>query len=192
MTVTGQVLAVLGLAGTGKSVAVGYLQREWSVDPIYFGGVVIDEVGRRGLAVTPENERVVREDLRRQEGMEVMARRSLPAIESSLRAHGVALVDGLYSGAEFDLLHAEYGAQLVTIAIHADRAVREARLGERVVRPLTPDEMLARDRAELEALDKARPIVLASIQLTNNGTPEQLEEQLSLLVARLRGAELAR
>ncbi|HEX3929763.1 MAG TPA: hypothetical protein VHW64_03600 [Nocardioides sp.] len=187
MTATGQVLAVLGLAGTGKSVAVGYLQRVYSVDPVYFGGVVIGEVERLGLPITPDNERVVREDLRRQEGMAVMARRSLPAIESSLRSHGVAVVDGLYSGAELDLLHGEYDARLVTIAIHADRSVREARLGARVVRPLSPEEMRARDRAEVEALDKARPIVLASVQLTNNGTEAQLEAKLARLVDRLRG-----
>lgn len=191
MTATGHVLAVLGLAGTGKSVAVGYLQRAWSVDPVYFGGVVIGEVERRGLPVTPDNERVVREDLRRLEGMAVMAKRSLPAIESSLDAHGIALVDGLYSGAELDLLHQEFGSRLVTIAIHADRAVRESRLAARAVRPLTPEEMLARDRAEVEALDKARPIVLASVQLTNNGSQEELEEKLARLVDHLRGESVS-
>jgi dephospho-CoA kinase len=153
---------------------------------------VISEVERRGLPVTPENERVVREELRAQEGMDVMARRSLPAIEASLSAHGVALVDGLYSGAELDLLLARYGADLVTIAVHADRAVREARLAERAVRPLTAAEMLARDRAELEALDKAGPIVLATVQVTNNGTTAELEGKLADVVEQLREAQPAR
>jgi dephospho-CoA kinase len=182
----GAVIAVLGLAGSGKSVAVGHLEKSLGAETIYFGGVVIAEVERRGMPVTAENEREVREELRAEDGMAVMAKRSIPAIEQSLETHGVALIDGLYSGAELDLLSERYGSRLVTVAIQADRSVREERLATRPVRPLTAAQMLARDIAEISALDKARPIVLATIQITNNGSTEDLEAELERVVAKSR------
>jgi len=52
-----------------------------------------------------------------------------------------------------------------------DRALRYARLAARPERPLTPQEALERDIAEIETLDKGGPIAIADFAILNNTTP---------------------
>jgi len=181
-----RVLAVVGLAGAGKSEVVRLLVahaeaagREMA--SVYFGGVVIDEVTARGLEVNQTNERAVREELRATHGMAAMAALSLPRIQAALDAGQNVLIDGLYSFAEYEVLTGA-GLPLVTIAVHADRAVRAQRLANRPSRPLTRAEMDARDDAEIRHLDKAPPIVLADHHLVNNGDLGALETALAGVV----------
>ncbi len=172
------ILAVVGLTGVGKSEATRLLVEKYSYSTIYFGGVVVDEVRRRGLPVVPTNERTVREELRAAEGMGAVAARSIQPIRQQLIDHERVAIDGLYSTAELSLLRSEFGTHLVTLAIHAPRWLRKNRLGSRSVRPLTPEEMDERDRFEIMNLDKAPPIVLADLHIVNDGTIYQLAERI--------------
>lgn len=178
------VLAVLGLSGTGKSQAVEHLRSRLDAGVVYFGGVVVDEVRRRGLDVNEENERTVRKDLRDAHGMGVMAARSLPVIQQHHDEGRNVIIDGLYSGEELRIL-TESCPGLVTVSVHADRPVREARLASREVRPLTAAEMAARDQAEIRQLDKAEPIVIADHHVVNNGTVEDLHAALDAVLDRV-------
>ena len=56
------IFAVVGLAGTGKSSVVQILYDLLRAPIVYFGGVVVSEVQRRGLEVTEATERQVREE----------------------------------------------------------------------------------------------------------------------------------
>lgn len=176
-----RVVAVVGLAGTGKSEVVRLITARRPCTAIYFGGVVIDEVERRGLEVNQTNERAVREELRATHGMAAMAVLSLAKIRAALDRGEDVLIDGLYSLAEYETL-TEAGLPLVTIAVHADRNVRAERLANRPVRPLTRAEMDARDDAEIRKLDKAPPIVLADHHILNNGDLAALAERVATLI----------
>jgi dephospho-CoA kinase len=162
------VLAVVGLSGVGKSQAVQVVSEWLNFEVIYFGGVVLDEVKKRGLDVTPINESVVREELRRDFGMDVMAARSLPAILGAMRSSRNVLIDGLYSQSEYVLLKRHISNRLKTIAIHSDKSVRAERLASRPLRPLTVEEMELRDEREVALLEKAPPIALADYHVLNN------------------------
>jgi dephospho-CoA kinase len=177
------VLAVVGLAGSGKSEATKIVASH-GYEIVYFGGVIVEEVERRGLDVNPANEKVVREDLRASEGMDVVARRSLPAIRAVLERGGRVAVDGLYSAAELSALRYELTAPVVTLAVHAPRWVRKHRLASRPVRPLTSAEVDTRDELEVANLDKAPPIALADLHVVNDSTVEELRGRVE---AALRG-----
>jgi dephospho-CoA kinase len=169
-----EVLAVVGLAGSGKSEATGIVASEHGYEVVYFGGVVVQEVERRGLEVNPANEKVVREDLRASEGMDAIARRSLPAIQAILERGGRVGVDGVYSAGELDVLRSELTVPVVTLAVHAPRYLRKERLARRAVRPLTAAEVDARDQLEVANLDKAPPIALADLHVVNDSTLDEL------------------
>src|SRR5262245_21874705 len=78
-SMTYMILATVGMPGSGKTSVSEYLSSKgWPV--VRFGQIVIDEVRRQGLDINPTNERLVREALRKQHGMDVCARRSVPAI----------------------------------------------------------------------------------------------------------------
>ena len=79
-----EIVATVGMCGSGKSVAGERLEQLGFVK-VYFGGLTIEEVKRRGLEVNEKNERAVREELRRTHGMGAFAVLSLPKIEALLR-----------------------------------------------------------------------------------------------------------
>ncbi|CAK0774830.1 conserved hypothetical protein [Gammaproteobacteria bacterium] len=163
-------LALVGMPGSGKSVVTEYLQKQ-GFQRIYFGDRVLNEVKTRGLVLSPENERLVREEMRREHGMAIMAMLSLPVIRS---AQGKVVIDGLYSFSEYRLLRQELGKDLVLIAVVATRVLRYSRLSTRPVRPLTPMQAEERDLAEIEHLEKGGPIAIADYTLLNNGSQKEL------------------
>ena len=58
-----RVVAVVGMCGSGKSVATDlFVANNW--EKVYFGGVTLDTLKERGMEITPDNERLVREELR--------------------------------------------------------------------------------------------------------------------------------
>ncbi len=166
--ITAPIVALVGLCGTGKSEACAYLE-SLGYNIIYFGGTVVGEVQRRGIAVNPENEKTVREELRATHGMAAMAHINLPKIRALLNETKLVAIDGLYSMGELDVLRSELGAALKLLAIHAPKALRYERLGQRPVRAMTPEQVDARDAFEVKNLDKAGPIALADAHVINDG-----------------------
>ncbi len=169
------VIALVGMAGCGKSQVADIITARFAFEKVYFGGVVIDEVKRRGLDITPQNEALVRVELRKQFGMGVMADKSLPHILEHLNNGHNVLIDGLYSYSEQKALLGTLGDAMKIIAVHSNMDLRIKRLGTRRDRPLTPDEILERDTSEIENLEKGPPIAMAKFHITNNGSVEELE-----------------
>ncbi len=177
-------LALVGMPGAGKTICAEHLRRH-GYFTLRFGAVVVDEVRRRGWQVTPANERVARQDLRRRHGMAAMALVSLPKLREALTRHRCIVIDGLYSFSEYRLLVEELGFPLILVAIAARRRLRYERLASRQVRPLTPQEALDRDIDEIISLEKGGPIAMADYTLTNDGASAELLLQLDALLESL-------
>ena len=183
MTITEKprALALVGMPGAGKTLCARHLELRGFFQ-FRFGGIVVDEVVRRGLVINPENERIVREEFRRNEGMAAIALRALPHLKAALASHTSIIIDGLYSFSEYKILSPELGASMVVVAIVSSRALRYERLTSRVDRPLTVHEAETRDYQEIERLEKGGPIAIADYTLLNNGDPEALSKSLDGLV----------
>lgn len=177
-----RIYALVGMCGSGKSVVCEYFQKlGWEF--VYFGGVTMDELKRRGWEKNEQNERTVREELRAQHGPAAFAKLLLPVIEEKLKTSDVAL-DGLYSWSEYKLLKEAFGDRMEVIAVIADRKVRYSRLTKRVVRPLTPEQAESRDYAEIEKMEKGGPIAMADYFVFNNGDIEDTLKQVEGIVMR--------
>ena len=120
------------MSGTGKSEATNYLKDQFNFDLFYFGGIVLNEVKKRGLEINNENEKMVREDLRRQHGNGVLAK---IASETIAKTDSTILLDGLYSFTEYKILKELYPENFIVVAIHSDKALRYERLAQRKFRP---------------------------------------------------------
>ena len=177
-------LALVGMPGSGKSLCAQYLRTK-GFFTLRFGAVVVDEVRRRGLEVNPENERIVREELRARHGMSAMASLSLPKLLAALDAHHRIVIDGLYSFSEYSFLRQELGASIFLLAIAAPRHLRYQRLAARRVRPLNSVEAAARDLREIVKLEKGGPIAIADFTLLNDASEAHLLEQLDGILANL-------
>lgn len=177
-------LALVGMPGAGKTLCAKHLEARGFFQ-FRFGKIVVDEVQRRGWAVNPENERLVREQFRQDEGMDVMAKRALPHLKAALEQHASIIIDGLYSFSEYKTLYLELGASMIVTAIVCPRHLRYQRLASRPERPLTAAEAERRDYQEIEKLEKGGPIAIADYTILNDGDSPTLLYALDDLVSQL-------
>lgn len=170
-----KLIAVVGMAGSGKSIATDYLQNNgWS--KIYFGGAVYDRMRKEGIEITPESQKEYRENLRRLYGMGAVAEILKFDIENAYKENNTVL-DGLYSWDEYLILKEKF-PNLKLICIVCDKAIRYERVGKRVDRPFNHDEIIIRDVSEIENLAKGGPIGYADYYIFNNGNLEEYEKRL--------------
>lgn len=179
----GRVIAIVGMCGSGKSVASAYLE-EKCYKKVYFGGVTMDKLKEENLEVTPENEKMMREKLRDDLGMSAFAKILLPKIKD-LSNKGDVVLDGLYSWDELTYLK-EY-LDVITIAIVADKNIRYDRLACRDKRPLTNSEANKRDVSEIENIAKSGPIAYADYYILNNGSIKDFHERLDVILNSIGG-----
>ena len=182
-----KVIAIVGMCGSGKSIASDMLV-EKGYEKVYFGGVNMEKLQENNLEVTPENEKMMREKLRAELGMGAFAKILLPRIKEYAKSKNVVL-DGLYSWDEYEIIDADLGDALKVIAIVADKELRYSRLKDREIRPLTKEEAKARDLAEIENIRKAPPIAYADYYVLNNGTLEEYRDRLEEIIKELEGGK---
>ena len=170
-----KLIAVVGLAGSGKSIATDYLQNNgWT--KIYFGGAVYDRMRKEGIEITPESQKEYRENIRKQYGMGAVAEILKFDIENAYKENNTVL-DGLYSWDEYLILKEKFPS-LKLICIVCDKAIRYERIGKRQDRPFNHDEIIIRDVSEIENLAKGGPIGYADYYIFNNGNLEEYEKRL--------------
>lgn len=171
-----KIIAIVGMCGVGKSIASDILEN-LGYSKVYFGGVTMDKLKEENLEVNPENEKEMRERLRREYGMGAYAIILLPKIKELAKDNNVVL-DGLYSWDELKILKEELKDSLTVIGVVADKNIRYDRLSVREVRPLTNEEAIKRDLAEIENIKKAGPIAYADYYIDNNHDLDSYKERL--------------
>jgi len=179
-----KVVSVVGMTGAGKS-EVAEVFEENGFTKIRFGDVTDEEMVGRGLEPNEENERNIREWLRREHGMSAYARLNLPRIDSALKYSDV-VIDGLYSWEEYTFLKTYYKEDFFVVAVWASPRTRYARLASRSNRPLSPEEAAGRDKAEVENINKGGPIAMADFTILNESSLESLQQEVERVIAGLR------
>jgi dephospho-CoA kinase len=179
-----KVVAVVGMAGSGKSEIARFFNAK-GYTTVRFGEITDEAVRQQGLPLIEENERPVRERIRQEHGMAAYAKLSVPKIDNALKTSNV-VVDGLYSWEEYIYLKDYYTDRFMVVAVWASPQDRYRRLVNRKTRPLTLQQAVSRDRAEIENLNKGGPICMADFTILNTGSISDLKKQVERIVARLR------
>lgn len=177
------IIAIVGMPGAGKSAAAAFCQNK-QIPIIRFGDLTEETIREKGLPLNPENEKSVREDLRRELGMEAYAIKAKPRIEAALEKNPVVVLDGLYSWEEYVYL-IKFFPQLKLLHVFANPQLRYSRLAKRLVRPLTIDEARARDIAEVENLHKGGPIAIADYLIKNEAGVDEFNEELEIFLNKI-------
>lgn len=183
-----KIICIVGMAGSGKSMVSDELVKS-SFLYLRFGQITLDKIKEQGLEINEANEKETREGFRKEYGMPAFAILNIPKIDELLQKSNV-VVDGLYSWSEYKILKEKYGDDLIVIAVYASPETRYQRISQR--QPDANDKNLrqhhfsvqeakARDYAEIENIEKGGPIVMADYTLHNEGTPEELYQQLAEL-----------
>ena len=170
------IIAILGLPGSGKTEAVHYVMEKYHWPKVYFGAITLNEVKARGLPLTPENEHIVREDLRARFGDEYYANKIIEEIDAISGVDAV-MVESLYSWIEYKVLKQRYKDRLFMIAVFASPQLRYQRLASRPVRPLSPEQAQIRDIAQIENFTQGGPIAIADHTIINQGSVDELYDR---------------
>ena len=175
-----KIIALVGLAGSGKSSAVEYLT-EKGFPKIYFGGVIYKAMDEAGIEKTWDNQQQFREEIRRREGKDFVIKRVIKNIHDLINAgQNKIVLDGLYTWSEYKFLKHEFPGQVVVIAIVTPKYLRYQRMAKRIERPMQPHEVDQRDWSEIENLEKGGPIAIADYFIINDGSLEQLHQKIDV------------
>lgn len=180
-----KIIAFVGMPASGKSEA-SRVARELGIPVVSMGDAVREETRRRGLPPTDENTGGIGTALRREEGMDAIALRSIPKIrEQTLREHdrSTVVVDGVRNLAEVERYKKEFGCSFVLVAIRAPFEVRLSRITARGRSDDMSDAEGLRKRDEREkgwGLDLA--IGVADETLDNTGSLDEFKEHVRALL----------
>ena len=161
-----KLVAIVGMAGSGKSVITEYLESEgWN--KVYFGGAIMAKLEEENIPLTPENEKKMREDVRKQYGMAAVAVLLEDKIRKAVEEKDTVL-DGLYSWDEYVYLKKSF-PELILVCVCCDKKKRYERIVVRSFRSFNSEEIVTRDVSEIENLAKGGPIAYADYYILNNG-----------------------
>lgn len=184
---TPQIIAVVGMPGSGKGTLVEHLEKQYQLPSVYFGGMVYEEVQRRGLDIVMD-ERMVREEMRTSEGPAVLAKRAAARADELIASGANTVVlDGVYSWSEDRYLREKFGDKYVSIAVVNPKHLRYERVVARkdAHRPYTLGQIQLRDIEEIENLEKGGPIAFADHYIANAKNIDELKQQADILMLEL-------
>ncbi len=178
-----KLIAFVGMPASGKSEASA-VARSLKIPVVSMGDEVRAEAVRRGLPLTDENIGGTGSALRRDEGMDAIARRCVPKI----REHkgDVLVIDGIRNIEEINFFKKQFGRYFKIIAINAPFEVRFERVKKRA-RPddmITIGELKRRDDRE-KGWGLARAMYQADEILNNIDSIEEFQEEIRKLLMKL-------
>lgn len=178
-----KLIAFVGMPASGKSEAsaVAHIMK---IPVVSMGDVVREETARKALPPTDENIGGTGTALRRDEGMDAIAKRCVPKIRA--QKGNVVVVDGTRNIDEVTYFKNQFGDDFKLIAINAPFELRF----ERVKKRARSDDMTGTDdlkkRDERErgwGLDRA--IALADMTIDNTGSIEEFQKKIKSLLRTL-------
>lgn len=182
-----KVIAVVGMTGSGKGTLVDYLTETLEAPKVYFGGMVYEEVEKRGLDIV-KDERMVREDMRAQEGPAVLAKRAATKARELLASgNGVIILDGVYSWSEDKYLRGAFGNDYISIAVVGSKNLRYERVVNRKDshRQYTLEQASERDVQEIEGIEKGGPIAYADYFILNDSSLDDFKQTADIICKQL-------
>lgn len=178
-----KIIAFVGMPASGKSEA-SKIARSLNIPVVNMGDVVREETARCGLPSTDENIGGTGTRLRREEGMDAIAKRCVPKVH--LFDSPVIVIDGTRNIEEVNYFKKQFGDDFKLVAIDAPFDVRFERVKKRARSDdmYNTEELKRRDEREKGwGLDKA--IEMADITISNTNSLEKFHEQVKKLLKSL-------
>lgn len=171
------IIAIVGLAGSGKTEAADFFAKEKKLPVISFGKIINEYIDRNNLIHNEETHKKLRREFREKYGMEAMAVINRDKIKSALEKNSIVVIDGLYSWEEYTYLNKTFpSVKINLLALFADKQLRYKRISERGYR----SKMFGgvRDINELIGANKGAAIAYADFLIKNNFSLEDLHDKL--------------
>jgi len=181
-----KILAFTGMPFSGKSVAVE-LAKDHGIPVIRMGDMIWEEAKNQGLELNDENVGMIANQMRKEHGMDIWARRTLEKMES-MDKEQIAVIDGVRNNEEIETFKQELNGDFVVVAIKASTETRHQRAMNRGRRDDSKDERQIKERDQREigwGLNKV--IDAADITIENEGSVDEFKEEINKLLNELSG-----
>ena len=170
-----KIIAIVGMCGAGKSEATTYFENK-GFERVYFGAITFDEMKKRGLEPTQDNERKIREEFRANGDMAIYAKLNEEKVRNAYQK-GNVVIESMYSWSEYKYIKEIFGDAFEVICIVVDKDLRKSRISKRATRALNSAEIDKRDYTEIENIEKGGPISIADYYILNNGSMNDLYKE---------------
>ena len=92
------------------------------------------------------------------------------------------MLDGVYSWTEYKILKKEFPREMTFLALVLPKKLRYKRVAERPDRPFRHNDIIERDRTEIENLEKGGPIAMADWYVLNDGEIEDTHKKIDIIL----------
>ncbi|HUX99785.1 MAG TPA: AAA family ATPase [Candidatus Deferrimicrobium sp.] len=177
-------IGIVGLPGAGKSLVSEVATERYGIPTIVMGDIIRQLCVEKGLDITPKNLGDLMVNIRKEEGMDAVAKRTLSKVAEV--KGDIVIIDGLRSYEEVELFRARLTRFLI-MAMHASPHTRFMRLQKRrrFDDPQNFKIFQERDFREIIA-GIAKIFALADIMLVNEGRIRPLKNQISTVLRLIR------
>lgn len=170
------IVAIVGLAGSGKTEAAEYFKSK-NIPVVAFGKIINEYIDEHNLQHIENIHKKIREDIRKKYGMAAMAILNEKKIQEALGKNSIVVIDGLYSWEEYLYLKQKFSnVKIYLLAIYADKHIRYTRASKRRYRKELYGEK--RDINELVGTNKGPAIAFADFLVKNNFSKEEFHDKL--------------
>jgi len=179
------ILIIVGLPGSGKSIAAGIIKKKFDAAIVHSGDVVREEINKRGLKYTPKTDALVAHWFHTSGREKLMAKRVWDKVRKSKKK--VIVIEGFRSPKDFYYLKKFSKTKPFVIAVNASfkvRAKRELKRGrfgkEETINYLRTREKLEKSHG-IDELIKKSDYKIDNTKLTI----KQMENKIVKLVKNL-------
>lgn len=183
-----KVIAITGMPCSGKGEASDYLKSK-GVKVIAMSDVVKKEMESKGMEVNNKSFPKYATGLRKEKGMDIVARMCLPKIKEQYKKTNVIIIDGVRSNDEVKTFKKELSKDFILVAVFASPKLRYERMLSRRRSSSdgkTQEEFAWRDEVEL-GWGLGNAIALADYIIDNSGSQEELHNKLDALLSKITG-----
>lgn len=178
------IIGITGTDGSGKGTVVSYLVNQNGFKHYSARSFILEHIEKEGLERTRNQMRLTANKLRKEYGNDFVVRQAFERVEKE----GVtsAVIESVRALAEAEFLKSKGG---ILLAVDADQGLRYERVQERrsesdkvTYEQFIEHEELERNDPDPHGMQKAEVMKMADYTITNNGTLEELHEQVEVFL----------
>lgn len=187
------IIGVVGQIAAGKGILVNYLTEHFGFFSYSLSSIVHTEIEKKGIQkYTRQMLQDMGDELRRENGREVLAERMIKAINEQKK--GNIVIEGIRNPGEIEFLKKD--KNFVLIGVKADRKLRFKRLLGRGKKwdPQTYEDFLKIDRRDIgvgqnsSGQQVGKCLDYCNFVLMNNNSVEEFEGKIERLIKKILGS----